>query len=104
MRRGKIEIAVGLVLLVCANIALIAMYRSSRKEPLKPQAPDVAHHVEDFVAEHRERLALLRTEWMERLGALPPPARDQAAALIKRAITSPKFTAERDALIAELRR
>lgn len=71
MRRGKIEIAVGLALLVCVNVALIAMYRSSRKEPLKPQAPDVAHHVEDFVAEHRERqraiIQSIKSESIEQL-------------------------------------
>ena len=75
----------------------------------KPQPLAADHEVDAFGAwlddregSQRERLAAIESQWLTRLQARPAAARQQAAALVRRAIKSPKLVAVRDALLDRL--
>ncbi|MEM7151292.1 MAG: hypothetical protein AAF799_00545 [Myxococcota bacterium] len=78
-------------------------------ESAKPEATPVDAEVAEFSAwleglegTQRERLAAVESQWMPRLRGRPAVAREQAAAIVRRAITSKKLVEARDALLLSL--
>ncbi len=66
------------------------------------EALELARWLERTGGTQRERLASLKTQWLERLEAAPLDVRTSAARLIRKAIKSKKLVAERDALLGAL--